>query len=118
MQDENTTGESPAQVPIGREALRELAAAWIQWAREAVFITAGAASPGDAEFALLSALVDANSDPHKQECIVYAMEQNVVRNGYLKPCPRLPTDADHGRAVVDAICSQLAHRRLWGSGVF
>lgn len=110
MHDETITEGVPAQ----ERATRELAAAWIQWARTAAFIAFSVSSPEIAEYAIFDALVDANEDPHEQECIVYALEGNVQRKGYTKPCPPLPTEAAQGKRLVDAICSQLAQRQLWG----
>ncbi len=96
------------------EFIRRLAANWIDWARTAAFVAFGVSSPEIAEFAIFDALFDAKDDPHEQECIVYALESNVQRKGYTKPCPPLPTLAAQGKWLVDEICNQLAQRQLWG----
>lgn len=92
-----------------------LAAKWIQWARTALFVARGLSSPEVGEYALLDALVDANDDPLEQECIVYALRSNLARRGYRRPGPPLPTDARRAKRFVDAVCSQLAQRQLWGA---
>ncbi len=112
MHTENNTQALPAQVAA--DSIRILAAKWIDWARIAAFAAFSVSSAELAEFAIFDALVDANEDPYEQECIVYALESNVRRKGYTKPCPPLPTEAGEGKRLVDAICNQLAQRQLWG----